>query len=117
MIEAAAIYLGCVVLIAGAVFSLLAAVGVLRLPDLLTRMHAASKAGAVGGGLILLAVPLVSLDGSVALRAILGVVFLVLTTPVAAHLLARASLDSTDEKSTLLILDELRRKKGSSELS
>lgn len=90
-----AVYGGCVVLLIGAVFSLVAAIGVLRLPDLLSRIHAASKAGLVGGGLILLAVPLVTLNGSVALRAVLGVIFLVLTTPVSAHLLARASLAAT----------------------
>lgn len=113
MIEAVAIYAGCVLLVVGALFCLLAAVGVIRLPDLLTRMHAASKAGAVGGGMILLAVPLVSLDASVALRAILGVMFLVLTTPVSAHLLARASLKSTDNV-TFTALDELGHKKDPS---
>jgi len=91
MIVDLAIYLGAIALVLGAAFSLVATIGVLRLPDLLTRMHAASKAGAVGGGLILLAVALVSFDAGVATRAILGVAFLLLTTPVAAHLLARAS--------------------------
>jgi multicomponent Na+:H+ antiporter subunit G len=53
-------YIGGVILLSGAAFSLLAAIGVLRLPDLLTRLHAASKAGVVGGGLVLLAVGIVS---------------------------------------------------------
>lgn len=75
----------------GGAFALLAAVGLLRLPDLYTRIHAASKAGVVGAGLILLAVALVSFDGAVALRALLGIAFLVLTTPISAHLLARAA--------------------------
>lgn len=114
MIESVAAYLGCVLLVAGAVFCLLAAVGVIRLPDMLTRMHAASKAGAVGGGMILLAVPLVSLDGTVALRAVLGVMFLVLTTPVSAHLLARASLASKDTEPFTKI-DDLGHKKDASE--
>lgn len=91
MIADIALYLAGVLLILGAVFTLLAAIGVVRLPDLYTRMHAASKAGVVGGGLILLAVAVVSMDAAVALRAIMGVIFLILTTPVAAHLLARAS--------------------------
>jgi hypothetical protein len=56
MIADLMIYLGCAALLPGAIFTLLAAIGVLRLPDLYMRMHAASKAGAVGGGLILLAV-------------------------------------------------------------
>lgn len=82
---------GAVAVVAGSIFALLAAVGLLRLPDLYSRMHAASKAGVVGVGLILFAMALVSLDGAVALRALLGILFLVLTTPVSAHLLARAA--------------------------
>jgi multicomponent Na+:H+ antiporter subunit G len=91
MIADIAVYVGGTLLVLGALFSLLAAIGVLRLPDLYTRLHAASKAGAVGGGFVLLAVALTSLDAAVFLRAIIGVIFLLLTTPVSAHLLARAS--------------------------
>jgi multicomponent Na+:H+ antiporter subunit G len=82
---------GGTLLVLGALFCLLAAIGVLRLPDLYTRLHAASKAGAVGGGLILIAVALASLDAAVFMRAVIGVLFLLLTTPVSAHLLARSS--------------------------
>ena len=87
-------YAGAVLIVAGSVFGLLAAIGILRLPDLYTRMHAASKAGAVGGGLILLAMAVVAWDGAIFPRAILGILFLLLTTPVSAHLLARAALRS-----------------------
>lgn len=83
--------LGAGFAIVGSLFSLLAAFGILRLPDLYTRMHAASKAGVVGAGLILVGVALASHDYSVILRAVLGILFLVLTTPVSAHLLARAA--------------------------
>lgn len=92
-----AIYVGCALLLLGAIFSLIAAIGVLRLPDLYTRMHAASKAGAVGGGLILLAVASMCFDVGVALRAIIGLVFLLLTTPIGAHLLARSSYQTTGQ--------------------
>ena len=91
MLEGVELYLGGTLLVLGAAFTLLAAIGVVRLPDLYTRMHAASKAGAVGGGLILLAVAVLSQDAAVSVRAIIGVMFVLLTTPVAAHLLARAS--------------------------
>jgi multicomponent Na+:H+ antiporter subunit G len=91
MIADIVLCLGGVLLILGAIFTLLAAIGVIRLPDLYTRMHAASKAGAVGGGLVLVAVALISMDVAVSVRALIGVLFLLLTTPVAAHLLARAS--------------------------
>jgi multicomponent Na+:H+ antiporter subunit G len=85
------VYLGAILLVFGAGFTFLATLGVVRLPDLYTRMHAASKAGAVGGGLILLVVAIMSQDAAVAIRAIVGIVFLMLTTPVSAHLLAKAS--------------------------
>jgi multicomponent Na+:H+ antiporter subunit G len=97
MIADFAIYAGCVVLMLGATFTLIAAIGVVRLPDLYTRMHAASKAGAVGGGLVLLAIALTCFDAGVALRAIVGMVFLLLTTPLAAHLLAMANYRVTDQ--------------------
>jgi multicomponent Na+:H+ antiporter subunit G len=86
-----AYYLGAAAIVLGALFSLLAAFGVLRLPDLFTRLHAASKAGVVGAGFILVGVMLVSFELAVALRALLGIVFLLLSTPVSAHLLARTA--------------------------
>jgi len=108
MIGDIALCLGGGLLILGAIFTLLAAVGVVRLPDLYTRMHAASKAGAVGGGLILLAVALVSMDAAVVLRAIIGVIFVILTTPVAAHLLARASYIAGYRAGESTVRDDLK---------
>ncbi len=78
-------------LVGGALFSLTAAIGINRLPDLYTRMHAASKAGTVGSGLLLLAVGLLAQELPVLARAIAGFLFVVLTAPVSAHLLAKAS--------------------------
>lgn len=101
------LYLGGTVLMLGTLFTLLAALGVVRLPDLYTRMHAASKAGAVGGGLILIAVAVISQDAAVSIRAIIGVIFLLLTTPVSAHLLARASYLSGYKPCSATLIDEL----------
>jgi multicomponent Na+:H+ antiporter subunit G len=114
MIEVVSI-IGCFALVAGAVFVLLATIGVLRFPDLLTRMHSASKAGAVGGGLILLAVGLLSFDASVATRAIIGIGFLLLTTPLSAHLLARIAYNSPNPN-FILKTDEFAAAEQSSEL-
>lgn len=83
--------LAAAAIVFGSFFCLLAGLGILRLPDLYTRMHAAAKAGLVGAGFILLAVALVGADAAVAMRAIMGILFLILTTPVSAHLLARAA--------------------------
>lgn len=101
-------YAGGIVLLVGALFGLTAAIGVVRLPDLLTRMHAASKAGAVGAGLILISVAMLGQDSGVAVRAILGIIFLLLTTPVAAHLLAKASMKSDLLDGADNVIDDLR---------
>ena len=84
-------YLTGTLLVIGALFALIASIGVLRLPDVYMRMHAASKAGTLGSGLMLLAIALFSQDLSVASRAVAGVVFFLLTAPVSAHLLAKAA--------------------------
>jgi multicomponent Na+:H+ antiporter subunit G len=83
-----------VLMLAGAFFALSASIGVVRLPDLYSRMHAASKAGTVGSGLLLLAAGFSSGEVAVLARAAAGVVFLLLTAPVAAHLLAKAARDT-----------------------
>ena len=78
-------------LLSGALFALVAALGIVRLPDLYTRMHAASKAGTVGSGLLLFAAGIESGEIAVFARSLAGFVFFILTAPVAAHLLARAA--------------------------
>lgn len=80
------------VLVIGSLFALIGAIGVLRFPDALTRMHAASKAGALGSGLCLVAVALHQASFDVTTRAIAAVIFFLLTAPVSAHLIARAIL-------------------------
>lgn len=95
-------------LLTGALFCFVAAVGLLRLPDLYTRMHAASKAGALGSGLMLVAVALHGADLSVATRALAGFVFLLLTTPISAHLLARSSYFRGYRPCSLTYRDDLK---------
>jgi len=100
-------YAAALLILAGAGFCVIAAIGVLRLPDLYTRLHAASKAGAVGAGLILVAVALSAFDGAVALRALLGIIFLLLSTPLAAHLLARAAHSGGERAVESTTVDDL----------
>ena len=85
------IWLASICLIGGGLVCTLSAAGLLRLPDFFMRMHAVTKAGVVGSGLVLLGVALA--DGSVAtwIKVLAAIVFLLLTTPVAGHLLGRAA--------------------------
>jgi len=77
-------------LIGGALLMLVAALGAVRMPDLPTRMHATTKAGALGGGLMVLAVAVYFAEAAVTARALAVVVFIILTAPVAAHIIGRA---------------------------
>lgn len=78
-------------LLTGTLFVVVAALGVVRLPDLLMRMHAATKAGTLGAGLLLGAVAVTVPDPGIVARAVATIVFLLLTAPIAAHLIARAA--------------------------
>ena len=84
-------YIAGTLIIVGALFALLASIGLIRLQDVYSRMHAASKAGTVGSGLMMIALAVIASDFSTAIRALAGVIFFILTAPIAAHLLARAS--------------------------
>lgn len=77
--------------IIGSFFALVASVGLIRLPDVYSRMHAASKAGTVGSGLMMIALTVSAGDTATAIRAIAGLIFFIMTAPIAAHLLARAA--------------------------
>jgi multicomponent Na+:H+ antiporter subunit G len=83
-------WLASALVLAGALISLLGAIGVLRLPDSYSRMHAASKAGLLGAVLLLGAVALAS-SGELALEALAGLLILLASAPLAAHAIARAA--------------------------
>ncbi|EGQ8195193.1 MULTISPECIES: monovalent cation/H(+) antiporter subunit G [Vibrio harveyi group] len=74
----------------GTLLTLIASLGVLKLPDLYTRMHAATKAGTVGISCLLLAITFSIPEVTVISRVIGTMLFIVLTAPVASHLLGRA---------------------------
>jgi len=77
-------------LVVGAITMLLAALGVTRMPDLLTRMQTTAKASTLGVGCAALAAAVYFGELSVTVRAIAVIGFVFLTTPVAAHAIARA---------------------------
>jgi multicomponent Na+:H+ antiporter subunit G len=100
--------LGVVLLLSGAGFMLVASIGVMRLPDLFMRMHAMTKAGTVGIGLTMLAVAIFSANVAVTSRAIVVILFVALTAPVAAHMIARAAYITGVRLWEGTFVDELR---------
>lgn len=79
-----------ILLLAAALVVLLAAIGLLRLPDLPTRMHATTKSGVLAVIFIMLAVGLYFARLDISARVLAIIVFTLITTPVAAHAIGRA---------------------------
>ena len=79
-------------LIIGIFFIIVASIGILTLPDLYTRMHAATKAGTLGLGFVLLTVALYFQEVTVTSRVIGTVMFIFLTAPIAAQVLGKVML-------------------------
>ncbi len=75
----------------GALFLLVAGIGLLRMEDVYTRLHGASKAAPLGAVLTLIALALGSGSWEVTARVLVVSVFLLLTAPIAAHVVGRAA--------------------------
>ena len=78
-------------MIVGAVLMLLATVGVVRMPDLYSRMQSATKASTLGVGCTLLAVAVDFADLAITTRVVLIVAFVFLTAPISAQMIGRAA--------------------------
>ncbi len=79
-------------LVAGGLFCVAGGVGVLRLPDFFSRLHASGVIDTLGAGLVLLGLLLQTESLDVALRLVLIFFFLLFTVPTATHALAKSAL-------------------------
>ncbi len=95
--------------LAGSGFALLAAIGVLRMPDVFTRMQASTKASTLGLGCLLLGAALQMGDLASLIRAASIGAFVLLTTPVAGHVIARAAYLADVPLWSGTVLDERER--------
>lgn len=98
---------GAVLMLAGSFLAMAAGVGVLRFPDLLARMHAAAKPQVLGVLLALFGLSLRLRIGPAVVTLTLIALFQMLTTPVAAHLVARSGFRTGRMDPTGLVVDEL----------
>jgi multicomponent Na+:H+ antiporter subunit G len=83
-------FLALISLGGGLFFLFVGTVGLLRLPDVFNRLHATTKCDTLGAGLILLSLALQS-SAAVGIRLILLALFILITNPTAAHVIARAA--------------------------
>jgi multicomponent Na+:H+ antiporter subunit G len=85
--------ISAIVIILGVLFVVIGAVGLLRLPDFYIRISAITKAATLGVACIMIGVALNYNEISIAIKAFAVVLFLLITSPIAAHIIGRAAYD------------------------
>ena len=103
-------FLPVLLILIGTVFSFLSAVGLIRLPDVYTRSHAASKSATLGVLFTLVGTFLYFLweEGYFSIRLFLGIFFVFLTAPVAAHVILRSAYRANVELAEQSVQDDLK---------
>ncbi|WP_338470039.1 monovalent cation/H(+) antiporter subunit G [Niallia sp. XMNu-256] len=102
--------IAAVLILIGAIFSFLSAIGLNRLPDVYTRSHATSKSTTLGVLCTLVGtfVYFLITDEYISIRLILGIFFVFLTAPVSAHMICRSAYRSNVELASINVQDELK---------
>lgn len=83
--------IGFVLLLIGVVFDIVGCIGLVRLPDIYNRLQAATKCVTLGTCMILLSVLFYTGFGSIGVKALLCLWFIIITSPTGAHAIARAA--------------------------
>lgn len=104
---AVASVLGGIFLLAGSLLVLVAAVALVRFPDLFARMHAAAKPQVLGLSLLMIGLALEVRDPRIGWTLVLVVVFQFLTAPISAHMAGRAGYRTGRVDRSALVADEL----------
>ncbi|PSQ78769.1 MAG: Na+/H+ antiporter subunit G [Bacteroidetes bacterium QH_8_67_23] len=100
--------ISAVLMLGGSFFTFATAVGILRLPDFFLRVHAITKAGTLGVGLVFLAAAVFFSELTVVTRALATVAFVLVTAPVSSHLIGRAGYLDRVEMWEGTSVDDLR---------
>jgi multicomponent Na+:H+ antiporter subunit G len=85
-------------ILAGGLLAFIAALGVVRMEDVFTRMHASTKAGSLGLGLIVAALLIADVEPSWSAKAAAVLIFMLTTLPISAHLVGRAVYRHMDQR-------------------
>ena len=99
---------GAVLMLLGVLLFVVAGVGLVRFPDVFSRMHAVTKPATLGLLLVCLGAALVLDDGSDRAKLLLVAAFQFVTAPVAAHMVGRAAYGAGVGALDELVVDELR---------
>ncbi|MDJ0860396.1 MAG: monovalent cation/H(+) antiporter subunit G [Dinoroseobacter sp.] len=100
-------WIAVVLLVGGGFFAFIAALGLVRMQDVYIRMHASTKAGTLGVGMIAAAVAMTA-SGEGVVKEVAIILFLLFTAPIGAHLIARAAFQSRVPVSTPGVAERTR---------
>jgi multicomponent Na+:H+ antiporter subunit G len=100
-------WITAILILAGSFFMLVAAIGILRLQDIYLRMHAATKAPSLGAFLLIAGVMLYFRTTWLFIEGFLIILFIFMTAPVGAHVLAQVAHLMKSEKYKKTQIDEL----------
>jgi len=96
-----------VLLLCGSLLAFIAGLGIVRFPDLLSRMHAATKPQVLGLMLLMTGLGIELRDFAAGVTLLLVVAFQLVTGPISAHMLSRAAYRTGKVDSSTLLVDEL----------
>ena len=103
---------GAALLLLGVALAVVAGVGLVRFPDVFSRMHAATKPATLGLLLVCVGAALVLDDGGDRAKLLLVAAFQFVTAPVAAHMVGRAAYGAGVGARDELVVDELQDEPG-----
>ena len=83
--------IGYILITVGILFNIFGCIGLVRFPDVYNRLQAATKCVTLGTFLLLVGVALASGSGAIAAKAIVCAIFILITSPTAAHAIAKGS--------------------------
>lgn len=84
-------------ILSGSFFVLVGSIGLIRMPDMFTRMHAASVIDSLGAGLLIVGMMLQAGATLITIKLLFILILLLITSPVATHALAQAALHAGDK--------------------
>ena len=87
-----------ILMISGVFFFVVGTVGLIRMPDVFSRMHATTKCDTLGAGLILLAVIAYNGINAVSIKFLMVLIFIWITNPTSAHIIAKSEYKRKIEK-------------------
>lgn len=103
-------YIAGSLIILGSIFTLLAAIGIVKFPDTFMRMSATTKAATFGVGLLLLGSAIYFGSLLVVTKAVIIIIFVTATAPISAHMLAKAAFFSNTPLWKESIMNDLKDK-------